>query len=342
MWQIFLIVTSSIKTGCSQSSTWPSTTSDPWPSTTSDPWPTTTSDPWPSTTSSPWPSTTSEEGGCPIGWIDNGALGCFLFSADMVGLSWIEALEYCEEQGGFLAEPKTAEQFEFVSSLAYLEQSLTGVPAWWVGLADFGHEGEWVWQFDREDAIISTWDISCPDVEEHNSRDCVALVSKASQDGKQFGALYRDLECDSSFQDFAVGVICQREGLETSTTEASTTSTTTPTPTTTTPYGLHVELQGGFVGTSEAYGNVFAVNSNGAFGPVCDDNWGSDDVQVVCRQLGYSYGDTYANSHWGSVPEVFAMDDVGCNGNEMYLQDCSYRTSDNCAGSEGAGVHCYK
>ena len=38
------------------------------------------------------------------------------------------------------------EQFEFVSSLVYLEESLTGVPAWWVGLADFGHEGEWVWQ----------------------------------------------------------------------------------------------------------------------------------------------------------------------------------------------------
>ena len=49
-------------------------------------------------------------------------------------------------QDGFLAEPKTAEQFEFVSSLAFVEESLTGVAAWWVGLADFGHEGEWVWQ----------------------------------------------------------------------------------------------------------------------------------------------------------------------------------------------------
>ena len=29
---------------------------------------------------------------------------------------------------------------------AYLEESLSGVPAWWIGLADFGHEGEWVWQ----------------------------------------------------------------------------------------------------------------------------------------------------------------------------------------------------
>ena len=194
-------------------------------------------------------------------------------------------------------------------------------------------------QFDREDAIISTWDASCPDVEEHNSRDCVALVSKASKDGQQFGALYRDLECDSSFQSFAVGVICQRGGLETSTTEASTTSTSTPT--TKTDYRLHVELQGGFVGTSEAYGNVFAVNSGGFFGPVCDDDWGSHDADVVCRQLGFAYGDAFDQSHWGSVADNFAMDNVGCNGDEMQLQECSYNPSDNCGPGEGAGVHCY-
>ena len=64
MWQIFLIVTSSIKMSWSQART----------------------------------TTAAEEGGCPLGWIDDGAMGCFLFSADTVGLSWIEALEFCEEQ----------------------------------------------------------------------------------------------------------------------------------------------------------------------------------------------------------------------------------------------------
>ena len=114
------------------------------------------------TTTTSFSSTTKAgEESCPIGWIDNGDQGCFLFSSAMVGLSWVQALEYCEEQvrlpivrvfiflvskDGFLAEPKTAEQFEFISSLAYLEESLSGVPAWWIGLADFGHEGEWVWQ----------------------------------------------------------------------------------------------------------------------------------------------------------------------------------------------------
>ena len=71
MWDIFLIVVSSLKISSSRASTYPSSTT----------------------------STRSAAGeGCPLGWIDNGDLGCFLFAADRVGLSWVEALEYCEEQ----------------------------------------------------------------------------------------------------------------------------------------------------------------------------------------------------------------------------------------------------
>ena len=71
----------------------------PWPSEEpTTPWPTEypTTD-WPTEEPTENPSTTTPES-CPIGWIDNGALGCYLFSADREGLSWIEALEYCEEQ----------------------------------------------------------------------------------------------------------------------------------------------------------------------------------------------------------------------------------------------------
>ena len=45
-----------------------------------------------------------------------------------------------------MAEPKTAEQLNFLTSLAYVEEAATGVQGWWVGLADLGHEGQWVWQ----------------------------------------------------------------------------------------------------------------------------------------------------------------------------------------------------
>ena len=56
------------------------------------------------------------------------------------------------------------------------------------------------------------------------------------------------------------------------------TSTTTRYPTTT--YDKYrVELIGG----SYSSGNVFAVNRNGYFGPVCDDLFGTSEANVVCR-----------------------------------------------------------
>ena len=44
---------------------------------------------------------------------------------------------------GFLAKPKTEEQLNFLTSLAYVEEAVTGVQGWWVGLADISHEGNW-------------------------------------------------------------------------------------------------------------------------------------------------------------------------------------------------------
>ena len=90
------------------------TTGYPWPITdvatteapntedpTTEPWPeeTTTDDPWTDqTTTEDYTTTTTSGAGCPLGWIDDGKLGCFLFAPQMAGLSWLEALEYCEEQ----------------------------------------------------------------------------------------------------------------------------------------------------------------------------------------------------------------------------------------------------
>ena len=81
-------------------------TTYPWPPTTTTRYPTTTTTtyPWDTTTTTfrPSPSTTSASStsgpSCPLGWVDDGNLGCFLFAHQMAGLSWIEALEYCEEQ----------------------------------------------------------------------------------------------------------------------------------------------------------------------------------------------------------------------------------------------------
>ena len=63
---------------------------------------------------------------------------------------------------------------------------------------------------------------------------------------------------------------------------------------------------------------------------------------IFLRQLGYSYGSSTIQSHFGDVPRDFAMDEVSCSSSDYYLQDCSYSTSENCGATEGAGVYCYQ
>ena len=41
-------------------------------------------------------------------------------------------------------------------------------------------------------------------------------------------------------------------------------------------------------GESEREGTV-EVCQNGVWGPICNDQWGTPDAAVVCRQLGYPF-----------------------------------------------------
>jgi len=83
-------------------------------------------------------------------------------------------------------------------------------------------------------------------------------------------------------------------------------------------------------------GNVF-VNGQ----PVCDDQWDLLDANVVCKMLDFTNAlKATVESKFGDVPSRFSMDDVQCLGNETSILNCPHRTSDNCAGHEGAGVVC--
>ena len=70
--------------------------------------------------------------------------------------------------------------------------------------------------------------------------------------------------------------------------------------------------------------------------PVCDDEWGGVQANVVCRMLGYATMD----SAYGRVENDFIMDDVKCSGNEASLKQCGHSKRHNCGGGEAAGAIC--
>ena len=93
-------------------------------------------------------------------------------------------------------------------------------------------------------------------------------------------------------------------------------------------------------GDGYSTGNLFVVNENNFYGPVCDDDWGYEEALVACRQLGFTSGIETTSSHFGPVPDQFAMDNVICSGYEATIQECQYSPSDDCGSGEGAGVIC--
>jgi len=237
----------------------------------------------------------------------------------------------CENLGGFLAEIKNQEQSTLLTSLAFVEETITGVESWWIGLTDQGHEGRWIWQHSVEDVSFTNWAEGNPDGN-HANDDCALITLKDN-------FMWSDASCTS----LVASPVCQRETSISSTTPPYSTTTTPPHTTTsyprttTTDYNNRIELHGG---DDFSFGNVFAVNREGYFGPVCDDGWGADEATVVCKQLGFNSGSARTESTWGSVPSFFAMDEVNCIGNERALQDCSYSAKDDCGSNEGAGVIC--
>ncbi|PIK45167.1 scavenger receptor cysteine-rich protein type 12 precursor [Apostichopus japonicus] len=95
-------------------------------------------------------------------------------------------------------------------------------------------------------------------------------------------------------------------------------------------------------GSKESEGRV-EVFVDGVWGTVCDDLWDIHDAEVVCRQLGYSGGESaFGSAYFGEGITPILLDNVQCNGNENSLNDCVKNDigAHNCAHSEDAGVVC--
>jgi len=105
-------------------------------------------------------------------------------------------------------------------------------------------------------------------------------------------------------------------------------------------------------GENATKGNVYL---NGQ--PICHENWGRDEANIICRKLGFDYGEATINSQFGALDDNnFIFGEVQCGGWESSIWQCDYETERSCYCSlhygnadrscecsiySGAGVECY-
>ena len=77
---------------------------------------------------------------------------------------------------------------------------------------------------------------------------------------------------------------------------------------------------------------------------MCDDGWGWEESDVVCKSLGYSLGaQSYTHgAPYGQGTGEILLDDVVCTGTESSLLHCRHSGvhNHNCRHSEDIGVKC--
>jgi len=131
----------------------------------------------------------SLENGKNAHWINvNG--GDIWYSIGSLPMSYSEAYDYCQREGGMLAEPRDPSQTENINSL------LDSRYDYWIGLTDMMTEGLFVWDSDGQNTeSYHNW----YGPEPNNSGDCVQLWGDRS-------FLWDDSYC-SNVDNFA---LCQK------------------------------------------------------------------------------------------------------------------------------------
>ena len=92
--------------------------------------------------------------------------------------------------------------------------------------------------------------------------------------------------------------------------------------------------------TKGFYEGRVEVYYSGEWGTVCDDGWDLNDVEVVCRELGYA--PAIAEGYYGQGNGKIWLNDLNCNGTESNIVNCSHSGwgVNNCSHISDAGARC--
>ena len=86
---------------------------------------------------------------------------------------------------------------------------------------------------------------------------------------------------------------------------------------------------------------VVEVNINGTWGGICDDSFGINEANVVCKQMGFHLGARAFHGKLGRNPDdPIHLYGLECTGDEESLSQChlSIHSDNLCSGVEKAGV----
>ncbi|XP_039248035.2 HHIP-like protein 1 [Styela clava] len=82
---------------------------------------------------------------------------------------------------------------------------------------------------------------------------------------------------------------------------------------------------------------------DGDWGTICDDEWGIQDAQVICRMLGFHHAKAaLKKARFGRGSGPIWLDDVRCSGTETNIANCHHSPwgYHNCGHAEDASVVC--
>ncbi|KAM6217198.1 CD5 antigen-like [Rhynchocyon petersi] len=104
---------------------------------------------------------------------------------------------------------------------------------------------------------------------------------------------------------------------------------------------FELKLEGG----QSRCSGLLAVKHDGIWGSVCDDDWGEEEDEVVCRQLGCGVPLSQplnARKRFGQGSGRIWLDDVHCSRSEQSLEQCRHRFwgYHDCTHKEDVNVIC--